>query len=399
MRPARLLVFLAVLLPLTGALAAEPLAFDRAVERAMVKARILELDRNALRQATLALEEAKRARGPELTLKAGAGYLSNPEVITVSAGQFLKIPNPSPPPTVIEVPAQDTTFPEDAPNSYFELTVSLGQPLYTWGKLRNAVQIAALDVGIHRSELAAGRRQLRKDLHQAYFSALVAEQSIEVLEQIESLLAEIHGDRERLFELGLVNRLSLLEIESRQASARARLVNSREARRSALEAVSLYTGLDPGQIELTSWFREIDPALDEDALRSTAEEVSPRLSRLALERQKADANLALTRGASAGRPDLSLQLGFEVRGQGIPRRAEIEESRAALRLAEEAAENAGQAFDQQLITRERWAFVRSEALQMRLEYLSSLFAFEMSLAALEAVTGFHWPGVQSLPIN
>jgi len=343
----------------------------------------------------------------------------------------------------------------------------LGQPLYTWGKLRNAVQIAALDVGIHRSELAAGRRQLRKDLHQAYFSALVAEQSIKVLEQIESLLAEIHGDRERLFELGLVNRLSLLEIESRQASARARLVKSREARRSALEAVSLYTGLDPGQIELTSWFREIDPALDEDALRSTAEEVSPRLSRLALERQKADANLALTRGASAGRPDLSLQLGFEVRGQGIPwseenwrdtwnvnlalgvagqgllfdsgrsalrvdkaeetlqaarealalskqqlslqtrravaevrvRRAEIEESRAALRLAEEAAENAGQAFDQQLITRERWAFVRSEALQMRLEYLSSLFAFEMSLAALEAVTGFHWPGVQSLPIN
>jgi outer membrane protein len=292
---------------------AEQVSFEQALELAVDRSEILKLQRSAVKRASLSLAEARSRLGPELTFQAAAGYLANPpEGITVQAGDLGVIP----PSTLI--PAKDLTFIEDARNSYFEMTLQLIQPLYTWGKLKGSVDLAALGLEASRVEFIERERQLHRELHKAYFTGVFARDSAGLLEQILDILEEIEKDRRRAFELGSVNKLSVLQIETQISGVRRQLVQAREAYRSALEAVVLYTDLDPQDLDLSAVFRKDLPRFTEVELKEKAERNSPSLRKALLDQEQARANLNLVRGGATFRPDISFNLSFEVSGQTIP---------------------------------------------------------------------------------
>ncbi len=115
----------------------------------------------------------------------------------------------------------------------FELTLQLSQPLYTWGKLKGSVDLAALQLEVSKAELAEVQRRLHQDLHKAYFTGVLARDSARLLERILDILVEIEQDSRRAFDLG---------------------------------AVALYTDLDREGVELSSPFRTGFPPFTEDEL-------------------------------------------------------------------------------------------------------------------------------------
>jgi len=314
MRSAAVLLLLMLGLPNSpGMICAEQMDFERILTLAVERTEIIELQRRAVKRASSSLAEARSRLGPELSFSASASYLANPpEGITVQAGELAVI-LPS-----LLIPEEDLTFIEDARSSYFELTLQLSQPLYTWGKLRGLVDLAALGVEGSKAELVEVQRQLHQDLHKVYFAGVLARDASLLLEQILDILGEIEQDRRRVFELGLVNKLSILEIETQISGVRRQLVQAREAYLSAREAVALYTDLEQEGLELSSPFRLGFPRFTEDELKAKAEQTSPKMLKARLEQEQARRNLSMVRGGAIFRPDVSFNLSFEVSGQTIP---------------------------------------------------------------------------------
>ena len=296
--------------PIVGA---DDLSFSRALELAEKRSEILMLQASAVKRAGLSLAEARSRLSPELTFQALGGYTAHPpQTITVEAGDLAVI-SPS---TLI--PPDDLTFPEDLPSGYFEFSLQLSQPLYTWGKLRSSVQLAGLGLETSKAAFSERKRQLQQDLHTAYFSGVLARESLSLLEQILDILREIEEDRRRAFELGSVNRLSVLQAQSQTAEVQQRIVRAEEAYATALEAIAVYTDLDPKSMDLSTGFRKDHPGVTETELKKKALENSPALKKAQLEQEQARANLGLARGGATFRPDISINLSFELFGQTIP---------------------------------------------------------------------------------
>ncbi|MBN2551682.1 MAG: TolC family protein, partial [Spirochaetales bacterium] len=300
-------------------LPAEPLSFERVLELAGQRSEVLMLDRSAVKRAGMYLAETRSRFGPELTFQASGSCLASPpEGIAVQAGELGVIPNPSSPSDPFPIPAEALTFVEDARHGYFELSLQLSQPLYTWGKLKSSAELAELGLAQSRLELEHSRRQLHQDVHAAYFAALLARRSAELLEQVLDILEEIAQDRQRAFELGSANRLSLLQARTQISMVQRRIVQAREAHASSLEALALYTDVEPGNLELSTGFRRQLPDLAEVELKQKALASSPAMKKARLEQQQALVNLARVRGEAALRPDLSFNLSLEISGQTIP---------------------------------------------------------------------------------
>jgi outer membrane protein TolC len=117
-----------------------------------------------------------------------------------------------------------------------------------------------------RVELAEGKRRVRLDLHRAYFSAVLARESLGPLRQILDILREIEEDRRRAVELGFENRVSLLQIRAQIAEIEREIIRAEQAGSSAVEAIELYTDLHPESRALISGFRGEQPGLTEGGL-------------------------------------------------------------------------------------------------------------------------------------
>jgi outer membrane protein TolC len=298
---------------------AEPMSFEQALELAEERSEILMLQRSAVRRADLALAEARSRLGPELTFQVGGGYLANPpEGITVETGELGIIPNPLPPPPSISIPAGDLTFIEDARSGYFELSMQLTQPLYTWGKLDASVDLASLGLKTSRADFTEQRRQLHQNVHRSYFSAVLSRDSAVLLQQILDILLEIEQDRERALALGSANKFSVLQIQTQISRVRRRMVQAHESYSTALEALAMFTELDPQKLELSTDFRKELPPLAEAELKQKAERNSTDLRKALLDQEQARAKLKLTQGRAIFRPDISFSLAFEFSGQTIP---------------------------------------------------------------------------------
>jgi outer membrane protein len=293
------------------------LSLEEAWALALQRSPTLEAERALVRRAQAGLAEARAARGPEISFGARASYLGNPpEGITVRAGELGELDLG--PLGVVSIPQEDLVIIEDARHTYTEFSAELRQPLYSWGKLRFAEQLAAGEARRQRLNLEERQREVRRELHRLYFAAVAARESIPLLEESVAVLEQLVADRRRGAELGELTRLAVLEMESRLCRAEAELVQAREGGTTALQALSLLLGEQPEAAELTSSFREELPEADEDALVGRALAGSPALRRAREELAQAETGTALSRSGAVLRPDVSLSLGLSVSGQALP---------------------------------------------------------------------------------
>jgi outer membrane protein len=283
---------------------------DRACEA--VRIRALQAERS-----DAALDEARAQRLPRLALEASASYLGNPpEGIKVERGELGTIFLP--PSTLLTLPDHDLVFVEDAEATYYKLGATLTQPLYTSGKISSGVRLAELDRAAAAAELDRQRREVRRETARAYRGAVLAARSLPLLEAMRAACAEVAADRCTSFAEGTATRQAVLDAEASLASLEAKLVATREARASALEALAALTGLAVEDLQPVDGFREACPELDEEGLRALAAARSPELALRRTLLAKAGVKRELERAGAAGRPDLALSLAGCVWGERTP---------------------------------------------------------------------------------
>ena len=86
--------------------------------------------------ASYRVMEAKSKGAPVFSFQSALSYIHNPDTITVEAGSFGQLPD------MIGgqlLPDEDTTFSMSG-NSYYDFKLIMDQPIFTWGKVYNALQ-------------------------------------------------------------------------------------------------------------------------------------------------------------------------------------------------------------------------------------------------------------------
>ncbi|HEY9594684.1 MAG TPA: TolC family protein, partial [Spirochaetia bacterium] len=141
------------------------LSLDQALDRADRGAEAIRLRELAVQKSRAAVTEAASRAWPHIDLQASASYLVNPFAgYTISKGEFgtLTIPPIAPYTstfTVTPLPTSDVTIGNQLHN-YFSAAATLTQPLFTWGKIANAVDLASLQADSAGNDLVAQRRDI-----------------------------------------------------------------------------------------------------------------------------------------------------------------------------------------------------------------------------------------------
>jgi outer membrane protein TolC len=284
---------------------------------------VKELD---VQKSRLALEEAGSRARPHVDLQASASYLVHPpQGYTVAAGTLgaitptipagaLGVGTPAIPLGSFAIPPQDFNVGAQLHN-YFTATASLSQPIFTWGKIRNAIDLAALEVDAAGTDLLAQQRDIDRDVNRAYFSALLARDSETVLKRIRDTAAEIAADRQKSLDQGTINRETVLEAQANLASIEAKLSEAGQSKATALESLGILTGTEPRAEDLATGFRTQFPPLDEQSLREKARTSSTALAASRTRISQAGKKLAVEKGGALLHPDISLGLQLDLLGQ------------------------------------------------------------------------------------
>jgi outer membrane protein TolC len=290
--------------------AAPALTIEEASRLAQSSSEAIRIRELAMQKSRLAVNEAGAKAWPHVDFQASGSYLVNPPTgYTVKAGSL-----GGPPLIPFRVPLQDITVGAQL-HDYFSIAASLSQPLYTWGKIRNSVDAAALQAESAGTDLVSQRRDIEREVRRAYFSALLAGQSETVLRRIADSAAQIVADRQTALDQGTLTREAVLEAQSRRAQIEARRSEAGQSKATALESLGVLTGLDTSGIELASCLPDAAPPLDEQALRIRARNASTELAASRNRQGQALKKLAIEKGGSILRPDVSLDVSLGVTGQ------------------------------------------------------------------------------------
>lgn len=311
---------LAALLPLrVHAGGPETLTVEEALRLAESASGDVERARIAVDRARDDLTIARSRRLPQITGQATASYLANPpDGIAIEAGEFGTMPDPLGG-LPIEIPESRMEVMPDAESTYFSVSGSLRQALFTWGKVSEGIEAAQAERDALAAELVGERADIARNTRDAYFSALLAVRTAESLRSAEELVERVVADRREAYEAGARTWEEVLEMQSEASAVRRQRIAAEQGERSARRALALLTGIETDTITLNSEFRESAEPAEVSAELDRAIAFSPDLR--ALQHRARAAERALTLAERTDRlryPDLALILDLEVSGQRVP---------------------------------------------------------------------------------
>jgi len=111
----------------------------------------------------------------------------------------------------------------------YNLTNTVTQPVFTGGALINSYLLAKIGVDIARVEFERTRLDLVLHVKEAYYGVLNAEKGLEVAEQAATQLDSHHTVAQAFFDVGIIPKNDLLQVEVQLAQARQNLIKAQNA--------------------------------------------------------------------------------------------------------------------------------------------------------------------------
>ncbi len=297
------------------------LSLKTAVELAMKESKSIQLKEIDFKSADIAYKEEKTNLYPKIDLEASASYLTNPqEGVTIHKGEFGFAPSVNSQ-FPIPFPDRDYVLVEDQKHTYFKITAKLTQPLFTWNKIRNAIEIAGIERDIKFEELKRERREIEKQVKTLYYSVILSANSYKELQRIEKIAEGIVKDKTNSYREGLINLQELLEAKSELAQVKKKVIEARESYLTAITSLKVLTGLTKlknDTIELTDTFPDKPIALEEGKLVEYAIKTSPEINSMRKKLAESNKYLSIQKASGPLIPDFSLILTLDITGQKIP---------------------------------------------------------------------------------
>ena len=272
------------------------------------------------KQAGYGIRSARAGFFPDINFSAGAAYISNPDSYTINAGDFFSgeiVPGAG----NILMPDSDYTV-EFSGNHRYEITATIEQPVYTWGKLSNSLEaaeimgegaileseikrdeiITRIDIILHRlSGLKRLEEESRSQINVSLELTELVRQNYEngFILHSELLLAEARVKETEMVGLVIEDKIKQLLIE---------LENITDTENLELENLTLP--------EAASWDEFCTD--DEERLKLEALKENRSLDLLELAVSGVERKLAISRGSGPFRPDIGIFAEFSLSASAFP---------------------------------------------------------------------------------
>jgi hydrophobic/amphiphilic exporter-1 (mainly G- bacteria), HAE1 family len=231
------------------------LTFNQALERALGNNEGLQVAREKVVETQARVQESKTNFLPQVNL----GYNFTPTqrfpVIKIPAGVF--------------GPEEQTFQAGFAQQNILQLFVS--QPIYTGGRLNNALGITTASFDASKLELDRTRQDIEYRVVETFYGALMNERGVAVAEQQIRLSEKQLELAKARFEAGTVARLDVLQAEVELANAKARRIQAKAQVDTAMQALRSVLSLPQSQA------LALEGSLDEPVLTRAREELDQRL--------------------------------------------------------------------------------------------------------------------------
>ena len=286
-----------------AALPAGPVELDlaRAVALALERNPMLKAAEERIDEVAGGIEEARADALPQLAATASWSRSRNPAFLN----------NPDFEDIVSQFPGGDFRPSEQ---ELWSAGVELSQPIFTFGKLRAAIELARLAGGVVDAQIDAARLETALAAAEAYYGLLAAEQRVAVVEAQQRARRSALDVVEARYEIGEATRLEQL----RSRSALAELAPELASRRGDVDVAAArlrgVLGLPAGtRLATAASEADLDEPLDLDPLLDLAFDTRPELTDLRTQRETLEKRQQITRSEGLPQIDFNGRYGRQVR--------------------------------------------------------------------------------------
>ncbi len=162
---------------------------------------------------------------------------------------------------------KDTAVTFDIPDNIFQAGVSLTQPIYTFGKISNAVKSVQSAIKMADASKEMTLREVKYASAQLYWTAKMTDEVVKLAKQD---LANARAAKKSLTSAGRANRSNLLKIESDIASKEINVSDAEFNRNTAHRMLKIMAGINVEEpLNLTDEFPQKFEELNAGELKST----------------------------------------------------------------------------------------------------------------------------------
>ncbi len=155
----------------------------------------------------------------------------------------------------------------DIPDNIFIAGVSITQPIYTFGKIGNAVESVRAAIKMSETGREITRREVKYAAADIYWTAKMTDEIVRLSEQD---LNQAKAAKKKLTAAGRANRSNLVKIESDIATKEINLSDAKFNRDTAHRMLKILAGIDMSEdLTLTDDFPKTFADLDAGELKST----------------------------------------------------------------------------------------------------------------------------------
>ena len=155
----------------------------------------------------------------------------------------------------------------DIPDNIFIAGVSITQPIYTFGKIGNAVDAVRSAIKMSETGREITRREVKYAAADIYWTAKMTDEIVKISEQD---LNQAKSAKQKLTAAGRANRSNLVKIESDIATKEINLSDAKFNRDTAHRMLKILAGIDMSEdLTLTDDFPKTFADLDAGELKST----------------------------------------------------------------------------------------------------------------------------------
>lgn len=268
------------------------------------------------------LAAAQAGRFPTIGGEVRFSHIANPiDPVSVTAGEFGAYPVAGQ--EDILLPPQDVRIYEGMESTMYEFIVTLEQPVFTWGKIRNSISLYKRVLSTRRLTIEKKRQELGTELRIYLYS-------LYFLREIEKLVAAQTETADRLlyisekaYENGFITYSELLEARIQSQKIKLAVNGLRQQKEQAFLDVKHTTLLDDigyGTLDFSEVSIDTSEYIlpEREELLQSARNRNKDLQLLGALKQVADYKLEIAEGDSYLKPDIGLRLELSYGGPRFP---------------------------------------------------------------------------------
>lgn len=239
------------------------LSLSNAVDMIVSESHDLKKADANLKQAEAQLDAANANRW--FKLEGSASYMNMVNVENPSEAQLINLPPELG--GLISDSLKDQAVSFEIPDNIFQAGVSLTQPIYTFGKIGNAVNSVKSAIKMSKASKEMVLREVKYAAADLYWTAKMTD---EIVKLSETDLKNARSAKQKLTSAGRANRSNLLKIESDIATKEINVSDAKFNRDTAYRMLKIMAGIDLSEdLVLTDGFPKKFDVLNAGELKST----------------------------------------------------------------------------------------------------------------------------------